>query len=93
MAILLIAIWNSVMIPVAEFFRPPWSDTAWYSNLDEASNVAFLTDILISFNTIYYDVDGEEVHERKLIAIHYLTGMFALDMISSLPFSKVGLGS
>lgn len=59
--ILLFALWNSILIPVAVFFKPVWGEAPWYTAFDEASNWAFILDILIQFNTSYYDLDGEEV--------------------------------
>ena len=36
-------------------------------------------------NTSYYNAEGEEIMEKKKIRIHYLFGMFFIDLLSSLP--------
>lgn len=66
--VLLIAIWNSLSIPVAVSFSPDWANEQPYTIIDVTSNILFLFDILILFNTSYYDVEGEEVKDRKRIA-------------------------
>lgn len=84
--ILACAIWNSLSIPVAIAFKPSWSLTTQYSILDNGINFIFLVDIIIAFNTIYVSFDGEEVTDRWKIAKKYLTGMFFIDLISTIPF-------
>jgi len=46
-------------------------------------------DIIVAFNTSYFNADGEEVIDRKLIAIRYIKGLFLIDLISSLPFNLI----
>mmetsp|Transcript_93061 Transcript_93061/g.128241 ORF Transcript_93061/g.128241 Transcript_93061/m.128241 type:complete len:217 (+) Transcript_93061:899-1549(+) len=62
------------------------SDYEW---ADYIINICFGVDIVIAFNTSYYNVDGEEVISRKLIAIRYVKGLFLIDLISSLPFNLI----
>ena len=85
-SILLIAIWNSLSIPIAVFFSPHWVDSYWYLWIDYISTVAFFGDIFIQFNTTYYDADGEEIRLRCSIARNYITQMFLIDFISTVPW-------
>jgi len=44
-------------------------------------------------NTTYYDHDGEEIFDKKAIRLHYLFGMFLIDLLSSLPIELFFPGS
>lgn len=46
----------------------------------------FLLDIIIIFNTAYYDEEHELIDNRCTIAHDYLIGWFLIDIISILPF-------
>jgi len=86
---LIIAIWNSLSIPVAISFSPDWSNSSLYSWFDNLGNVLFFVDIFIAFNTSFFNADGEEITDRKQIALHYMKGMFLIDFISSVPFDLI----
>jgi hypothetical protein len=88
-SILLIAIWNSISIPVAVFFNPPWEISLWYLWLDYVSTILFFTDIAIMFNTTYYNADGEEIRQIWPIAKNYLSKMFFIDFISTVPWDAL----
>jgi hypothetical protein len=46
----------------------------------------FLIDIIIIFNTAYFDEDYKLVQDRKLIAKGYLSSWFAFDFLAVVPF-------
>lgn len=50
-------------------------------------DMLFLIDIIIIFNSSYYDEDYETVTDRKLIAKQYLKGWFAIDFFAIFPFN------
>lgn len=87
--ILIIAIWNSLSIPVAVAFTPDWSVSLPYILIDQFTNVLFVIDIIIAFNTSYYDVEGEEIRKHSKIAEHYLKGAFLIDLVSTIPFDLI----
>lgn len=50
----------------------------------------FFIDILINFNTTFYNNEGTEMFSRKLIAIKYLTGArFYVDFLSTIPLDEM----
>lgn len=49
----------------------------------------FAIDILLTFRTTYYDKDGQEIYNWKMIAKKYLLGRFAIDFISTVPLDIV----
>ncbi len=63
-------------------------DIAGLDFLETASEVWFILDILVCFNTAFYD-KGLVVTERKLIALNYLRTWFVLDFMTSIPYSIV----
>ena len=90
--ILLIAIFNSFSIPLALAFSGIGRDLAedpFYVLTNIVGTILFMLDILLNMNTTYYDLDGEEIVERKKIVKHYLGGMFLIDFISSLPLESI----
>jgi hypothetical protein len=88
--VLIIAIWLSIVVPVVVSFEPAWAEDKWYEYLDMGANILFCVDILIAFNTSYYDVEGEEVKSRFRIAKRYMAGSFLIDALSSFPFTIIG---
>ena len=49
----------------------------------------FALDMLATFNTTVYDRDGNEIFDRKHIAIDYLSEIhFWIDMASTIPFGS-----
>lgn len=87
--ILLIAIWNSVSVPVVLSFEPEWGTAQWYITLEMVGNGLFMLDILVAFNTIFYDIDGNEVRSRLRIARSYTSNFFLIDLLSSIPFDLI----
>jgi hypothetical protein len=86
--ILLIAIFNSITIPLTLTFTQidaALENSDAYNAINIASAVLFILDIFIQFNTSYYNQEGEEVTEKKKIRVHYAFGMFAVDLLSSVP--------
>jgi hypothetical protein len=48
----------------------------------------FLIDIIIIFNTAFYDNDFKIIENRKIIAKKYLSGWFTIDIVAIIPFDK-----
>lgn len=46
----------------------------------------FLVDIIVIFNTAYYDDDFSIVEDRGQIAKDYVTSWFLIDLVAILPF-------
>ena len=86
--ILLFALFNSVTIPMSLAFDEideSFKNSTMYSTIDAIGNAFFFMDIMLQMNTTYYDSDGEEIFNKGKIRYHYLTGMFIVDLLSSLP--------
>lgn len=86
--ILLIAIFNSITIPLTLSFdqiSEMLSNNEVYNFINITSSIFFIMDIFLQMNTTYYDSEGEEISDKKKIRINYMFGMFFIDLISSLP--------
>ena len=47
----------------------------------------FFIDIILTFNTCYYNDKVQLIDDRKIIAITYLKGWFTIDLVSCIPFN------
>lgn len=95
MAVIIFAIYNSIMTPFLIAFDPPWSNSLAIVLVDWIINIFFIVDILINFRTTYTNTKtGAEVWEPKKIAKHYvLGGKFWIDILSSIPFDGLRIDS
>ena len=57
--------------------------------IDTIVDSLFGVDILVIFNTAFYDQDVELIEDRKEIAKHYLSGWFTIDMLAIIPFDRI----
>ena len=57
--------------------------------LDYFVDTCFFIDIILTFNTTYYDKDGLLVVKRKTIAAEYLKGWFFIDFLTILPVQLI----
>jgi hypothetical protein len=86
--ILIIAIFNSVFIPVSLSFpniNEALNQSVTYYIIDISTTLFFILDIFFMFNTTYYEADGTEVFSKATIARNYLPRQFPIDLLSSLP--------
>jgi len=49
----------------------------------------FLVDIMVIFNSAYYDEEFIIVEDRKMIAKEYITSWFTIDLLAILPFDYI----
>lgn len=82
----LIIVYQAVLIPYQIGFDVP-SEGALLS-FDYFIHIFFVFDILLTFNTAYYQ-KGALVVQRKLIAKQYLRAWFWIDFLSTFPYEMV----
>ena len=51
-----------------------------------AIDVSFFLDIIVTFNTAFYDHDNDLIDNRHTIAQSYLFGWFPIDLVAIIPF-------
>lgn len=83
------AIFNGITIPIAIAFAPAWSFENWYTWTDGIFNLFYLIDIGVQFSTSFVSKEGKIVYKRKDIALRYLASGFAIDLLSSIPYSLI----
>ena len=74
-----------------EYVVTELSENNSYQVLDLIINFMFLIDIIIGFRTTFFDSQGREVRDPKLITANYLKGMFIVDFLSSIPYRYVSM--
>ena len=80
-------IFSCLSIPYRVAFVETSTGTWDYINI--AVDVCFLIDIIIIFNTAYYDENYQLIDDRKLIAKKYIKSWFFVDVISILPIEYI----
>lgn len=63
-------------------------DLTWFI-IDLIIDILFFIDIIITFNTAYYNSYGELITNRKVIALSYLKTYFILDLLTIIPFTYI----
>lgn len=58
--------------------------------LDIIFDIFFFADITVNFFTMFEDSEGKMESDLNLIAKEYLSGWFIIDLVSTLPFDKIG---
>ena len=91
--VILLAIYNSVTIPMAIFFAeegPTFIGSETIALCDAIIDFIFLIDIIITFRTTYLNTElGCEETDTKKIFRRYVGGSFAIDLASSVPFASL----
>jgi hypothetical protein len=57
--------------------------------LDYCIDFLFFLDIIVIFNSAYYDEDIELIDDRKDIAAFYIQGWFIVDLLAIIPFDQI----
>lgn len=88
--VLILAIVICFMLPVEIAYEPPFGHTVGWKVFEYGVEAIFALDVLFKFNTTLYDHDGNEIFDRKHIAIDYLCeAHFWIDMAATFPFNKL----
>lgn len=79
-----------VLLMLYTIFISPFSvafldDNSALENLDLAIDGLFLLDIVVTFNTAFYNKEGQVVVSRRAICCRYLKTWFALDLAACIP--------
>jgi len=94
MAIIILAVYNCFFIPFEVAYEPAWMEGAGFFVLNSVIDFCFLLDIIVNFRTTYYDPHtGDEVTNKRKIAIHYLRGRFWIDLFSTIPIDNIAMVS
>ena len=84
MAIVLIT--TCMIAPVRIAFHEEGKESAGWTVFNLTIDFLFFVDIIVIFNTAYYDGDFRIIDERKLICKRYMYGWFLVDVLAIVPF-------
>ena len=88
--VLVMAIYNSLQIPMFQAFNPPFLQWKPFKALDGLVDFVFIFDIILSFFTSTMNNKGVESFDSKEIALDYITQFrFYTDVLSSLGSSFI----
>jgi hypothetical protein len=88
--IICLAVYNAFVIPVSIAFKPELFQDPAFVFFDVLVDAIFFVDIMVNFNTTFYNNEGTEVYNRKVIAIKYIAGgRFFIDFISTIPMDDL----
>ena len=82
----LVLLITCLVTPVDIAFQP---DTLGVDIMNILIDILFGCDILVIFNTVFYDNEVVLVEDRKEIAQNYLRGWFTVDVLAIVPFDKI----
>ena len=83
--IIILAIYNSLVIPLEMAFEIAIFETLAYRILDNLLDLIFLIDIVLTFFTSFLSNKGKEIKIQRLIALKYIpTTRFLYDCLSLL---------
>lgn len=81
--VLILALYNSIMIPLDQAFYPWWRTNAASVGIDVGIDLVFMIDISLMFLTSYIDLKGNEIVESGLIAVNYMQQLrFKIDALA-----------
>lgn len=88
--VMILATYNTIVIPIAVSFEPEELDNSFFFWLDSAVDVMFFIDILINFRYAYiHPKTGEEVWNGRWVACNYLKTRFLIDFLATIPFDTI----
>ena len=87
--VLLLATFNALALPVELAFQPDFTQTSTNATMNAIIDLLFLVDILVIFRTSIMGENGEIVSDQKTIAVKYLKGSFAIDVLSTIPLDSM----
>ena len=57
--------------------------------IDRIIDLIFLVDIVINFRTVFINEKGIQITNLKMIAINYLSAVFWIDLMATLPIDSI----
>ena len=92
--IICFTIYNCLELPIEVGFgwRETFDKNNYSSIINNIIDFFFGIDIIMNFfTTFFHSTTGEEISERKDIAINYIKGMFLFDVLSTVPFDELAV--
>jgi hypothetical protein len=81
-------LYTATIMPLSMAFFESDSTDVWF-DIDIMLDCFFFVDILVTFNSAYYDTCGVLVSSRKKVTLKYLKSWFFFDILSCIPFNLI----
>ena len=75
-----------VITPLHIAFSDEENEVRWMGILNNCIDVLFAIDMIVIFNSAYYDENVEIIKDRSTIIWTYLKGWFIIDLVAIIPF-------
>ena len=90
--VILLAVYNSITLPLLLAFQPPFLKDGPLESIDLIIDCLFLLDIIITFRTTIIDPrKNTEVLDTKKIAKTYIKGRFTVDVLATVPVDHLAM--
>lgn len=92
LAIILLIFYTATITPYLMSFHdepPEGAPIDLWHVMEVIIDIVFIADIFINFISAYERRDGTYEYSLKKIAVNYLTGFFAVDLMASIPFTDL----
>lgn len=86
--ITLVLLVSCIMTPLDIAFQGDDVPTASFV-FNTVIDVLFGIDVIVIFNTAYYNQDVDLIDSRRIISINYIKGWFTIDMLAIIPFDSI----
>ena len=80
---------SCIMTPLDIAFQDEENSSTSSIVFNAIIDVLFAVDVVVIFNTAYYNQDVDLIDSRKTISINYLKGWFTVDMLAIIPFDAI----
>lgn len=88
--IMLVIVFSCIIIPIRIAFGGIDDSKGW-KIVNYVMDFIFLIDIIVTFNSAYYDDSFKLIEDREIIKKTYLRSWFIFDVISVVPFHEIYL--
>jgi len=87
-ALALVLVWNLIEIPYQVCFNVEADQGSAYDMFGLCIDLFFIADVIINFNTGFV-LEGKYIDDPAQVRSKYMRGGFALDFITSVPYSRI----
>lgn len=84
----ILLLYTATIMPLSMAFFESDTQDVWFS-IDIILDCLFFIDIIITFNSAFYDNCGVLISNRKEITFRYLKSWFLFDLLSCIPFNLI----
>ena len=85
MIVSLVLLFTCAVTPFRLAFTKPEEEDMTWEIINGLVDIIFFIDMILIFNTAYYDEDFKMIQHRGVIALNYMRGWFLIDLLAIFP--------